>query len=69
VRQAGKEIVSNYFSDSNPASDYYSNSSYKFDFGSDPVEPESEIVTIEEPLSGPATGLVITSTPTGRFVY
>jgi hypothetical protein len=23
----------------------------------------------EQPLSGPATGLVITSTPTGRFVY
>jgi hypothetical protein len=23
----------------------------------------------EQPLSGPASGLVITSTPTGRFVY
>jgi hypothetical protein len=24
---------------------------------------------IEQPLSGPATGLVITSTPIGRFIY
>jgi hypothetical protein len=31
--------------------------------------PESEIKTIEEPLSGPATGLVITSTLARRFVY
>jgi hypothetical protein len=35
----------------------------------DPLGPESEIKTTEEPLSGPATGLVITSTPAGRFVY
>jgi hypothetical protein len=35
----------------------------------DPDEPDSEISTTEQPLSGPATGLVITSTPTGRFVY
>jgi hypothetical protein len=69
ARRAGKEIVSDYSSDSNPASSYYSDSSYEFDFGSDPVEPEFEITTTEEPLSGPATGLVITSTPTGRFVY
>jgi hypothetical protein len=41
----------------------------KFDFGSDPNEPESENSTTEQPLSGPATGLVITSTPVGRFVY
>jgi hypothetical protein len=69
ARRAGKEIVSNYTSDSNPGSGYYSDSSYEFDFGSDPEEPESENSTTEQPLSGPATGLVITSTPTGRFVY
>jgi hypothetical protein len=56
-------------SDSNPASGYYSDSSYEFDFGSDPDEPEYETFTIEQPLSGPATGLVITSTPAKRFVY
>jgi hypothetical protein len=56
---AGKEIVSG----------YYSNSSYEFDFGSDPDEPESETFTTEQPLSGPAIGLVITSTPAWRFVY
>jgi hypothetical protein len=69
ARRAGKEIVSDYTSDSNPASGYYSDSSYEFDFGSDPDEPESENSTTEQPLSGPATGLVITSTPVGRFVY
>jgi hypothetical protein len=69
TRRADKEIVSDYSSDSNPASGYYSNSSYEFDFGSDPVEPESKITTTEELLSGPATGLVITSTPARRFVY
>jgi hypothetical protein len=69
ARRAGKEIVSDYSSDSNPASGYHSDSSYEFDFGSDPDEPESENSTTEQPLSGPATGLVITSTPTGRFVY
>jgi hypothetical protein len=68
TRRAGKEIVSDYTSDSNPDSGYYSNSSYEFDFSSDP-EPESENTTIDEPLSGPVTGLVITSTPSGRFVY
>jgi hypothetical protein len=68
VRQAGKEIVSDYTSDSNPVSGYYSDS-YKFDFGSDPDEPKSETFTTEQPLSGLATGLVITSTPAGRFVY
>jgi hypothetical protein len=66
---AGKEIDSDYNSDSNPVSGYYSDSSYEFDFGSDPGEPESEISTTEQPLLGPATDLVITSTPTGRFVY
>jgi hypothetical protein len=55
--------------DSNPASGYYSDSSYEFDFGSDPDEPESENNTTEQPLSGPASGLVITPTPAGRFVY
>jgi hypothetical protein len=43
--------------------------SYEFDFGSDPDEPESENSMTEQPLSGPATGLVITFTPAGRFVY
>jgi hypothetical protein len=55
--------------DSNPLSGFYSDSSYEFDFGSDPDEPESENNTTEQPLSGPASGLVITSAPAGRFVY
>jgi hypothetical protein len=67
--RADKEIVFDYTSDSNHVSGYYSDSSYEFDFGSDPDEPESENPTNEQPLSGPATGLVITSTPAGRFVY
>jgi hypothetical protein len=65
ARWAGKEIVSDYTSDSSPASGYYSDSSYEFDFRSDPDKPESENSTAEQPLSGPATGLVITSTPVG----
>jgi hypothetical protein len=69
ARRAGKEIISDYSSDSNPASGYYSDSSYEFDFGSDPAEPEFEIITTEESLSSPATGLVITSTSARRFVY
>jgi hypothetical protein len=69
TRWAGKEIVSDYASDSNPISGYYSDSSYEFDFGSDPNEPESENSTTEQSLSGPASGLVITSTTAGRFVY
>jgi hypothetical protein len=79
TRPAGKEIVPDYDSDSNtvpgyksdsnPLSGFYSDSSYEFDFGSDPDEPESESNTTEQPLSGPASGLVITSTPAGRFVY
>jgi hypothetical protein len=69
ARRADKEIVSDYTSDSNPASGYYPESSYEFDFGSDPDDPESENSTTKQPLSGPATGLVITSTPAGRFVY
>jgi hypothetical protein len=79
TRRAGKEIIPEYDSDSNtvpsynsysnPLSGFYSDSSYEFDFGSDPDEPESENNTTEQPLSGPASGLVITSTPAGRFVY
>jgi hypothetical protein len=69
ARRAGKEIISDYSSDSNPASGYHSDSSYEFDFGSDPDELESENSTAEQPLSGPATSLVITSTPAERFVY
>jgi hypothetical protein len=33
ARRAGKEIDSGYSLDSNPASGYYSDSSYEFDFG------------------------------------
>jgi hypothetical protein len=69
ARRAGKEIVSDYTSNSKPVSGYYSDSSYEFDFGSDPDEPESETFTTEQPLPGPATGLVITSTPARRFFY
>jgi hypothetical protein len=68
-RRAEKEIVSEHNSDSNPVSGYYSDSSYEFDFGADPDEPEYENHTTEQPLSGPTSGLVITSTPAGRFVY
>jgi hypothetical protein len=78
-RRAGKEPVPEYnsdsdtapghTSDSNPLSGFYSDSAYEFDFGSDPEDPESEDNTTEQPLSGPASGLVITSTPAGRFVY
>jgi hypothetical protein len=79
TRRAGKEIVPEYDldsdtapgynSDSNPLSGFYSDSSYEFDFRSDPDEPESENNSTEQPLSGPASGMVITSTPVGRFVY
>jgi hypothetical protein len=79
ARRAGKEIVSEYNSDSNPVSGYdsdsnpisgyYSDSSYEFDFGADLDEPESENYMTEQPLSGTASGLVITSTPASRFVY
>jgi hypothetical protein len=78
-RRAGKEPVPEYnsdsdtapghASDSNPLSGFYSDSAYEFDFGSDQEDPESEDNTTENPLSGPASGLVITSTPAGRFVY
>jgi hypothetical protein len=69
TRRAGKEIASEYDSDSNPISGYYSDSSDQFNFGADPDEPESETYTMEQPLSPPASGLVITSTPADRFVY
>jgi hypothetical protein len=78
-RRAGKEPVPEYNSDSdtapghaldsNPLSGFYSDSTYEFDFGSDPEDPESEDNTTEQPLSGLASGPVITSTPAGRFVY
>jgi hypothetical protein len=78
-RRAGKEPVPEYnsdydtapghASDSNPLSGFYSDSAYEFDFGSDPEDPESEDNSTEQPLLGLASGLVITSTPAGRFVY
>jgi hypothetical protein len=45
------------------------NPDYEFDFESDPEEPESEDNSTELPLLGPASGLVITSTSAGRYVY
>jgi hypothetical protein len=79
TRRAGKEPVPEYdsdsdtapghVSDSNPLFGFYSDSAYEFDFGSDPEEPETEDNSTEQPLSGPAAGLVITSTPARRFVY
>jgi hypothetical protein len=79
MRRAGKEVVPDcdshsntvhgYNSDSNPLFGFYSDSAYEFDFGSEPEEPKSEDNTTERPLSGPASGLVITSIPAGRFVY
>jgi hypothetical protein len=50
TRRAGKEIVSDYTSNSNPAFGYYSDPTYEFDFGTDPDEPESENSTTEQPL-------------------
>jgi hypothetical protein len=79
THRAGKEIVPEYNSDSNtvpgynsdsnPLSGFYSDSSYEFDFGSDPDESKPENNTTEQPLSGLASGQVITSTPAGSFVY
>jgi hypothetical protein len=79
TRRAGKEPVPEYdsdsdtapgyASDSNPLFNFYSDSAYEFDFGSDPEEPESENNFAKQPLSRPASGLVIISTPAGRFVY
>jgi hypothetical protein len=58
-----------YASDSNPLFGFYSDTAYEFGFGSDLEEPESEDNSTEQTLSGPASGLVITSTPARRFVY
>jgi hypothetical protein len=69
TRRASKEIASEYSSDSNAVPGYNSDSSYEFDFGLDPIESESMLNTTKELLSGPAAGLVITSTLAGRFVY
>jgi hypothetical protein len=79
VRRAGKgpvpeynldsDIAPGHASDSDPLSGFYSDSAYEFDFRSDPEDPESEDNTTVQPLSGLATGLVITSTPAGRLVY
>jgi hypothetical protein len=78
-RRASKEPVPEYDSDSDaapdrapdssPLSEFYSNPDYEFDFRSDPEEPESEDDSTELPSSGPASGLVIKSTPAGRYVY
>jgi hypothetical protein len=78
-RRTGKEPIPEYnsdsdtapghASDSNPLFGLYSDSAYEFDFGSDLEGPESKDTSTEHPLSGPASGLVITSTPAGRFVY
>jgi hypothetical protein len=62
-------MASGHTSDSNPLAGFYSDSAYEFDFGSDPEDPESGDNTTKQPLSGLASGLVITSTPAGRFVY
>jgi hypothetical protein len=78
-RRAGKEPVPEYNSESdtapghasgsNPLSEFYSDSAHEFNFGSDPEDLESDGNPTEHSLSGPASGLVITSTPAGRFVY
>jgi hypothetical protein len=57
--RAGKEPVPEYnsdcdtalghASDSKPLSGFYSDSAYKFDFGSDPEDPKSEDNTTEHP--------------------
>jgi hypothetical protein len=67
--RAGKEIASEYSSDYSAVPDYNSETSYEFNFGSDLIKSEFELNTTEEPQSGPAASLVITSTPAGRFVY
>jgi hypothetical protein len=78
-RRAGKKPVPEFnsdsdtapghASDSNPLSEFYSDSAYEFDFGSDPEDPESDGNSTEHPLSVLASGLLITFTPAGRFVY
>jgi hypothetical protein len=64
TRRAGKEPVPEYDSDSDTAPGHASDSNPLFGFYSNPEDNSTE-----QPLSGPAAGLVITSTPTERFVY
>jgi hypothetical protein len=62
LHRLGKEI----------ASEYSSDSPYKFDFGLDPSEPEpyyNSGSSTEKPLLGPTAGLVIKSTLTDRSIY
>jgi hypothetical protein len=68
-RWASKEPVPEYNSNSDTAPSHASDSNPLSGFFSDPEDPESEDNTTEQPLSGPASWLVITSTPAGRFVY
>jgi hypothetical protein len=49
--QLGLRHRPGYNSDSNPLSGFYLDSSYEFDFGSDPDEPESENNSTEQPLT------------------
>jgi hypothetical protein len=66
ARRAGKEPVPEYnsdsdtapshASDSNPLSSFYLDSAYEFNFGSDPVDPESEGNTTEQPYQGRLPG-------------
>jgi hypothetical protein len=48
ARRAGKEIVCEYYSDSNTVPNYNSNSPYEFDFSLDPIKHESKLNPIEE---------------------
>jgi hypothetical protein len=50
-RWVGKEIVSEYYSDSSAILDYNSDSSYEFDFGLDPIKPDSDYNYAEKLLS------------------
>jgi hypothetical protein len=68
LRRADKEIVCKYSSDSSTIP-VYNSDSYEFNFGLDPIEPESDYNYAEKPLPGLVAGLVIKSTPAGRFVY
>jgi hypothetical protein len=72
VEPARSEVASEYSSDSSVLLDYNSNSSYEFYFRFDPIELEADCNSgsyAEKPLSGHAIGLVIKSTPAGRFIY
>jgi hypothetical protein len=65
-RRAGKEPVPEYnsdsdtapghASDSSPLSEFYPNPDYKFDFGSDPEEPESETTPPSSPCQARPLG-------------